>query len=53
MAGNARVKIFSMLWTTLWKDMFYKDRITLGVCCRLQNNEFVEKLTLTVPPKGR
>lgn len=29
MAGNASVKIFSMLWTTLWKDMFYKDNITL------------------------
>lgn len=29
MAGNARVKIFSMLWTTLWKDMFYKDNVTL------------------------
>lgn len=38
MAGNAGVKIFSMLWITLWKDIFYKDSITLGVCCCLQSS---------------
>lgn len=37
MPGNVTVKIFSMLWTTLWKDMFYKDNITRGACCRLQS----------------
>lgn len=37
MAGNARVKIFSVFWTTLWKDMFYKDKYYTGVCCGLQS----------------
>lgn len=38
MAGTVRAKISSMLWTALWKDVFYQDNIALGACCCLQSS---------------
>lgn len=52
MAGNAKVKIFSMLWTTLWKDTFLSGQYyTRCLLLSSKQYEFVQKLTLLCPER--